>query len=148
MRRLLVLAIGMALAAAAVPPDVDVAATVLDRPVDRGETLSAADLTNAMLPQAAARGALRTQDIIGMAATRRLAAGSIVRLSDIGRPQIVRRGEPVTITLRSGALTITSSGRALASGAKGDLVRVVANTTSRTLDAIVEDAGSVSIAAN
>ncbi len=153
MRHLLVLATGIALAGATAPPDraepiPDIAVTVLDHAVDRGETLSPADLAEAMLPPNAARGALGSRDIIGMAATRRLAAGSIVRSSDIGRPQIVRRGEPVTITLRSGTLTITSSGRALASGAKGDLVRVVATATSRTLDGIVEGSGAVRIAAN
>ena len=148
MRRLILLATGVALCAAVPPPETEIATAVLDRAVERGDTLAATDLVEAMLSPARARGSLRATDIEGMAATRRLAAGSIVRHSDIGRPQIVRRGEPVLISWRADALTITSSGRALADGAKGDLVRVVATATSRTLDATVEAPGAVRITAN
>ena len=57
----------------------------------------------------------------------------------------IERGEPVTVNLRSGGLTIATSGRALASGGMGDLVRVV-TATNRTLDATVEATGAVRIA--
>jgi len=53
----------------------------------------------------------------------------------------------VTINIRSGGLTITTAGRALADGAMGDLVRVVASSTNRTLDAEVEASGSVRVTA-
>lgn len=148
MRPFLILAVGVALTAAAAPREGEISTVVLARAVERGDMLSAADLAEAMLPAAQARSALSIRDIEGMAATRRLAAGSILRASDVGRPQIVKRGEPVTIIWAKGALTITSSGRALAGGAQGDLVRVVATATSRTLDATVEGAGAVRMAAN
>ncbi|MDP9413632.1 MAG: flagellar basal body P-ring formation chaperone FlgA [Pseudomonadota bacterium] len=132
-------------AAQAVPAAIETA--VLARPVEKGELLSAADFTTTALPPAQARGALAPANAAGMEALRRLAAGAPVRVHDLSRPQLVRRGEPVTILVRSGGLAITAQGRALSSGASGDLVRVVNAATSRTLEGTVEKAGQVRITA-
>jgi flagella basal body P-ring formation protein FlgA len=145
---------GAALAAAALmllaaaPPEADIVVPVLDRPVEAGDLLALSDLVETPLPAAAARGALRLRDIAGMEAARRLPAGGIVRSSDVIRPQLVRRGEPVTITVRSGALVISTTGRALASGAAGATVRVVTQSTSRTLEGQVEGPGAVRVMTN
>lgn len=122
-------------------------AAVLDHAVTRGDLLVPADFTIAQMPVAEVRGALSGNDVVGMEARRNLAAGSVVRLSDVMPRQLVRRGEPVAIRVVSGALTISAAGRALGSGAKGDMVRVVTATTSRTLDGFVDGAGSVLIVA-
>lgn len=141
------LAAGLLLAAAALP-DADVLVAVLDRPVDAGDLISETDLVEAAVPPNAARGALRARDIGGMEATRRLPAGSSLRAGDLVRPQLVRRGETVTITVRNGSLVISTTGRALASGAAGATVRVVTQTTSKTLEGKVEGPGVVRVLAN
>ena len=120
---------------------------VLTRVVERGEILSSGDFTMEEKNAAQARGAVSPQEADGMEASRRLAAGTVVRASDIIEPRMVRRGEPVTIYVRSDGLTITAAGRALSNGAKGDRVRVVTDATSRTLDGVVEGSGAVRIAA-
>lgn len=121
---------------------------VLVRDVEKGALLSAADFTVEPRPLGQARGALEIASAAGKEALRQLRAGSPVRSGDLIRPQLVRRGEPVSITVRSGGLTITSQGRALSGGAQGDLVRVVNVATNRTLDGVVEKAGTVRIASN
>jgi flagella basal body P-ring formation protein FlgA len=120
---------------------------VLTRVVERGEVLSSDDFTTEEKNAAQARGAIAPQEADGMEATRRLSAGAAVRESDIMAPRLVRRGEPVTIYVRSSGLTITAMGRALGNGAAGDRVRVVADATSRTLDGVVEGSGAVRVAA-
>ena len=120
---------------------------VLVRDVEKGELLSADDFTVEPRPLAQARGALDVTSAAGKEALRRLRAGAIVRTGDIIRPQLVRRGEPVAITVRSAGLTITAQGRALSGGGQGDLVRVLNTATNRTLDGVVEKTGSVRIAA-
>lgn len=120
---------------------------VLDRMIERGEILSSDDFTTEPLPPSHTRGAITADAADGMEASRRLRAGAVVRAGDVMTPRLVRRGEPVTIHVRSGGLTISTSGRALADGAMGDLVRVVASSTNRTLDAEVESSGSVRITA-
>lgn len=133
---------------AAVQPASAVAETaVLDRVVERGDIISSDDFTTGEVPTAQARGALTPAGADGMEATRRLQPGAVVRASDVMAPRLVRRGEPVTIHVRSGGLLISTAGRALGNGGKGDLVRVVANSTNRTLDTHVEGAGAVRVAA-
>ncbi len=137
--------LAMFLATQVTPAAVD--APVLDRMVERGEILSSKDFTTEPLPPSQARGAMAPDTVDGMEASRRLRAGAIVRASDVITPRLVRRGEPVTIHIRSGGLTISTAGRSLADGAMGELVRVVASSTNRTLDAEVEGSGSVRVTA-
>jgi flagella basal body P-ring formation protein FlgA len=135
----------LAPAAAAQSAAATVDTPVLSRAVDKGQLLSEADFTLAPLGAGAARGAVAVAEASGMEAARRLQAGAPVRATDLIRPQLVRRGEPVTITVVDGGLRITAQGRALSNGAAGDLVRVVNLSSSRTLDGIVEKAGVVRI---
>ncbi len=121
---------------------------VLDHAVAKGDLLGAGDFVPGQISAAEARGAPSLKQIVGMEAQRALAAGAVVRSSDLIRPQLVRRGEPVTITLRDGGLSISTEGRALGSGAAGDFVRVVSLSTNRTLDGVVEGTGAVRVAAH
>jgi flagella basal body P-ring formation protein FlgA len=155
MRKLLLLA-GLCSATAAfaqsypapAAPGVQMAdVAVLTRAVDKGEIVSADDFTVEPRPVYEGRGALAPQSAAGKEAVRPLREGMPVRSIDLIRPQIVKRGEPVTIAVRAGALSITAQGKALASGARGDNVRVVNLATNRTLDAVVDAPGTVRIAA-
>jgi len=133
-----------ALPAGAAPPTVEVA--VLDRPVERGEPVSAADFTIERRPAGVARGALSAAAAAGLEATHGLSQGSVVRPPDLTRPQTVHRGETVTIAYRIGGLAITTTGRALSGGRIGDPVRVVSLATNHTLDATIEGSGHVRLA--
>lgn len=124
-----------------------VAAPVLARPITRGERLGFSDFTTEDRAPAMARGALGPEAAAGMEALRNLPAGAVLRSSDVGPPQLVRRGEPVAVRYVSGGLVIGAGGRALANGAKGATVRVVLNATNRTLDGVVEGEGAVRVVA-
>lgn len=137
----------LALSLLASGPVEEVQVAVLQQPVARGERIEASDFTTEARAPAAARGALTIENAAGMEATRNLQAGTIVRQSDVMRPQLVHRGEPVTVRIVSGKLVITASGRALGGAADGEAVRVVVNATNRTLDGVVEGSGTVRISA-
>lgn len=124
-----------------------VAADVLVRSIGRGEVLSERDFVSEELSPAQARGFLPMQEAAGLEARRPLRSGSPVRNGDVTEPRAVRRGEPVTIRLRTGALTISAPGRALGDAALGEPVRVFSESTKQTLDAFVESAGVVRISA-
>lgn len=126
-----------------VPAQVEVA--VLARPVQRGEILSADDFVYEKRSPNMGRGAIEAQAAKGLEAVRPLSPGSIVRVSDVITPRLVRRGEPVLIAYKVGALTITTQGRALASAGAGEPVRVVTTSTQRTLDGFVAGNGLVRI---
>jgi flagellar basal body P-ring formation protein FlgA len=127
-------------------PEPTLSVPVLDHAVAKGDLLVAGDFVSQDMPLVQARAAPRMKEIVGMEAARPLAAGTLVRTSDLIRPQLVRRGEPVTIALRDGGLSITTAGRALGSGAAGDFVRIVSLSTNRTLDGVVESTGIVRVA--
>jgi flagella basal body P-ring formation protein FlgA len=118
---------------------------VLSRPIARGERVTAADFAIEERASGAGRGAVGPADAAGMEAARNLSAGSVVRPADLVRPRLVRRGQPVTIRIVSGSLTITAAGRALSDAASGEPARVVADATSRTLEGVVDGAGTVRI---
>lgn len=128
-----------------VAPTPRVTVPVLEHAVAKGDVLAASDFTTQEVSDVAARGLPREKDVIGMEVARALSAGAMVRSSDVIRPQLVRRGEPVTIALRDGGLSITAQGRALSGGAAGDFVRVVSLATNHTLDGIVEGTGAVRV---
>ncbi len=143
MRRLLIAAalIGQGAAARAEPAD------MLVHAVPRGAILTDGDFERRDVPAAQAKFALAAAQAIGREARRMLPAGTLLRPGDIAPPTLVRRGDAVSVTLRSGAITIGAPGRVLADGGSGDVVRVVNLATGRTLDARVRAAGAVEVAA-
>ena len=119
---------------------------VLARDVPRGELLSPADFQ--LEERASATPVLpRPDEILGQETLRALRAGTIVQARDVAAPRLVKRGEPVTLRIRSAGLLISTPGRALADGRGGDTVRVLATSTKRTLEGRVEGPSSVRITA-
>ena len=124
-----------------------VSTDVLARTVQRGETLGVGDFTSTEMLVAQARNAVSAEEASGREARRTLRSGLPVRATDLAEPRLVRRGDAVTIRLRNGGLTISAVGRALADGALGNSIRVFNEATNQTLNAIVEEAGVVGVAA-
>lgn len=126
-------------------PPANVEVSALAHPVARGTLLSVEDFVAEERTPAQARGTLSAAAAAGKEAARNFAVGALLRPADVLAPRLVRRGQPVTITVRTGGLAITTGGRALASGGPGDLVRVVSVSTNRTLDGFVEGPGAVRV---
>jgi len=80
---------------------------------------------------------LSENELIGKTPRRMIYAGKPVQSNDIEQPQIVGRGEVVTMIFKNGPLTLTAQGRALENGAKGDIVRVVNTASKRTIEGTV-----------
>lgn len=127
------------LAAAATHPP------VLVHDIERGAILVAGDFVANRAETTFFVGGIEADVAIGLEAVRRLSAGNVVRSNDVAAQRLVRRGEPVTLRARTGVLTITTIGRALADGRKGDNIRVVITATNRTIDGMVEGSGSVRV---
>lgn len=79
----------------------------------------------------------RAEDLVGSTPRRVAQAGRPLRTIDIQAPQLVARGESVTINFAEGPLNLTAMGRAMQHGARGDVIRVVNTGSNRTIDAIV-----------
>jgi flagella basal body P-ring formation protein FlgA len=118
---------------------------VLDRTVEAGEILAAADFR--AQPDLAVAPGVSPAQADGREAVRRLAEGAVVRAADLRAPQLVKRGDSVVIAIQSGALSITAQGRALSAGGIGDPVRVTSTASLRTVQAIVDGPRRVKILA-
>lgn len=122
-------------------------AAVLLRPVARGDVLREADFAVERRPkrEVTSDTVRDSQAAIGMAARHPLKAGQTIRRSDLARPELVQRNEPVIIMFEQPGLVLSLRGKALESGAEGDTVNVVNLQSKRTLQAIVTGPGRVAV---
>jgi flagella basal body P-ring formation protein FlgA len=120
---------------------------VLQRGFNRGETVQSADVTVERRPRAAVPGdALMDRgEIAGRSARRTLPGGSVLRNGDLQRPEIVARGDIVTIVYEIPGMALSLRGRANEAGAQGDVVSVTNPQSKRTLQATVVAPGKVAV---
>ncbi|SON56217.1 flagellar basal body P-ring biosynthesis protein FlgA [Hartmannibacter diazotrophicus] len=122
---------------------------VLGHSVNRGDIVNRSDLeTTRMDRRRVARDAISSTDrIIGLAARRTLRAGDALTSSDFEEPKLVARNSLVTVNYNKPGLTLSARGRALADGARGDLVSVLNEQSRRVIHGIVTGPGEIEIAA-
>lgn len=88
---------------------------------------------------------LKTGDVIGLTPRRMAMAGKPIHAVDMQSPQLVDRGDAVTIIFKAGPLNLTALGKALKRGARGDVIQVVNNSSNRSVDAIVSGEREVTV---
>ena len=117
------------------------------RTVNRGEILQSTDITLERRPRDGA-GAEFVSDavaIIGKAARRQLAAGQLIRNSDLQRHEIVARNETVTVVFESPGLVLTMRARAQEAGAQGDVINIQNLQSKKIVQATVLGPGRVAV---
>jgi len=85
----------------------------------------------------------KKDDLLGMTPRRIAHAGKPLNVKELQRPQIVSRGEFITIYFKQGPLLLSAKGKALENGAKGDRVTVSNLGSSKNFDAIVSNKNEV-----
>lgn len=123
---------------------------VLLENVENGRTIKARDLTTMKIKE---RGFGRdtiidVQSLIGMTARRMLIAGRPIREAEIIAPQIIDRGQVVTLSLKNAVMNITTQVKSLENGAKGDVIRVLNTSSNQTIQAIVTGENEVTVLQN
>ncbi|MCE7887110.1 MAG: flagella basal body P-ring formation protein FlgA [Alphaproteobacteria bacterium PRO2] len=88
---------------------------------------------------------LKEEEIVGMTPRRMTSPGKPLKTIDLEAPQVITRGDIVTMLFQSGALTLTASGKAMEHGAKGDVIRVVNNSSKKTIEGLVTGEKEVTI---
>lgn len=124
-------------------------ATMVVRPLARGDVLRASDIVTERRPKSemAADAVADAQAAIGQAAKRALRPGLPLRQGDLMRPELVQRNEPVMILYRVPGLSLTLRGKALDTGAEGDIVNVMNIQSKRTVQGVVSGPGQVTVSA-
>jgi flagella basal body P-ring formation protein FlgA len=116
-----------------------VAIPVLDTPVRRGDLITdnmiktihirASDLSDDIV--------LNKNNLVGMTPRRVLTTDTPVSISELDKPRMVDRGDLITMHYKKGPIQITAIAKAMESGTKGDIIRVMNVDSKRTLKAHV-----------
>jgi flagella basal body P-ring formation protein FlgA len=116
-----------------------VSVPVLRSNMQNGDVISQHDIKMIVVPQNSLQHnvIMDAEKMIGLTPRRIAYAGKYILDGTLGRPILVNRGDKVSITYKEGPLILTAKGKAMQSGAKGDLVRVTNINSSRTVDAFV-----------
>lgn len=88
------------------------------------------------------------QQLVGLTARRMILGGRPIHTTELISPQIVGRGDIVTLSLNDGVLNLTTQAKALENGAIGDMIRVVNTASNQTLQAQVTGERAVQIISN
>lgn len=117
------------------------------RAIARGEAVpaDAVDVVNVTLSGLPLRRLPGVDDVRLAHARRDIAGGEILTEAVLVVPPPVRSGDEVTVLLKTGAVAVTSVGRASGSGYVGDRVRVLMASRRTPLAARVTGRGSVEI---
>lgn len=121
---------------------------VLVRRVAPGDTISATDVdwVEVRADQAGSDVAATDAQIVGMTPKRGVPVNQPVRLRDIQSPRIIDKGAVVTITLETPVLTLSTQGKALQEGGRGDVIRVLNTQSNRIVEATVAGPNLVAVA--
>jgi flagellar basal body P-ring formation protein FlgA len=119
----------------------------VDRPVERGEVLQAADLTMLRRPKAQGGGIAETAAVVGLAARHALRPGQPLSAADLMKPEIVARNETVTLIYQAPGISLTLRGQAQDAGALGDTIAVLNVDTKRTVQGTISGPGRVTVSA-
>jgi flagellar basal body P-ring formation protein FlgA len=125
-------------------------ATVLVRPLGRGEVLRNSDLVVERRPKSeVGSDSIDSLDqAIGFAARQAFQPGRILKRGDLVKPDLVKRDEPVTIIFEAPGITLTMRGKALETGAAGDLVNVLNVQSKRNIQGYVSGPARVTVSSS
>ncbi len=114
----------------------------------RKDVIEARDVEMVAMPVTRLGGevAERPEDVVGLAAQRTLSPGQPIRLRDVARPEMVARGERVTLIAKGTHLNLTANGEALDAGALGDVIRVRNSASKRVIEAEITGPGRLRVA--
>ncbi len=121
---------------------------VLTRAVARGETLNAADVAVERRPRDGlpADVAADPAAFLGQVAQKALGAGTALRAGELTRPDLVARGEAVTIVYETPGVALALRGQAREGGPLGAVIGVVNPVSKKVIQATVIGPGRVTVA--
>lgn len=119
----------------------------ISRAIARGEVMREGDIAMERRARAeiGADPLAQPDQIAGQAARRALRPGQPIRAVDLMKPEVVQKGEQVTIVFEAPGITLTTRGKALESGTEGEQISVLNPQSKRNVQAIVAGPGMVKV---
>lgn len=123
---------------------------VLNHAMSRGDVIAERDIDWVEARAEAVRRDIITdiRQLIGQEPRLQLRAGAPIRAGELQRPILVPRNSSVTMTVKTPFMKLTTQGRAIEEGGKGDVIRVTNLNSKRVVEAIVDGPGTVVVVPN
>lgn len=123
---------------------------VATRAVERGQQIRPADVSVERRPRdlVPSDAVLDGAPLDGRVARRPLVAGALLRSGDLVRPEIVGRGDIVTVVYEMPGVSLSMRAKSSDAGALGDTVSVLNPQSKKALQAVVVGPGRVSVNAS
>ena len=120
----------------------------LTRPLARGEIIKMGDLAVRRLPrdQIGSDTITDPDQAIGLAVRNPLSSDRALRTADVMKPEVVQRNANVTIVYQVPGIMLAVRGKAVDSGAVGDMIDVVNVQSNRTVRGTIVGPGQVAVA--
>jgi len=88
---------------------------------------------------------MHMDDLIGMTPKRGIRAGAPIRVTDVQRPQLVKKNDLVTIVHHVPNMILTAQGKALQNGADGDIIQIKNAQSTQVIEAEIIGPGRVAV---
>jgi len=113
----------------------------------RHHIIAAEDLTSVVMDIAGLRGGYHTSPsgLLGMQLKRNARSGNVLYNFQLQLPDIIKKGDLVTVLSRRGSLVVSSAGIAMNNGSKGEKIRVENQRSSRIIQGRIIGPGSVEV---
>lgn len=120
---------------------------VLAGRVLRGDIIKSADVKWVRMRADRVQGdtLLQMDDLIGMTPKRGIRAGAPIRVTDVQRPQLVKKNDLVTIVHHVPNMILTAQGKALQNGADGDVIQIKNSQSTQVIEAEIIGPGRVAV---
>lgn len=117
------------------------------REIERGTILREADVQMEQRPRADIGRDIITshEDAVGQAARSNLQPGRPLRSADLMKPDLVQRGQTVTLVYAVPGIVLTVRGKAVDGGAEGDTVNVLNEQSKRIVPGVIVGPGRVAV---
>ncbi|HLH93693.1 MAG TPA: flagellar basal body P-ring formation chaperone FlgA [Xanthobacteraceae bacterium] len=122
-------------------------AVVPTHEIAQGQVLRASDLAAERRPKAGQSATTLTaiEQAEGLTAKHSLVAGQVLHQADVAKPELVGRGDNVTIVFEVPGIALSVIGKANEAGALGDIINVVNLQSKHTIQATVVGPDRVSV---
>lgn len=113
----------------------------------KGDIISASDIVWIEVPERtlAKDAVLDADDLIGKTPSRVLSANRPVKAAEIASPQLVSRGDDVTILYTIGGMTLSAKGKSQQNGSEGELIRVTNLSSAKSMSAEITGDRTVTV---
>ncbi|MFC1649940.1 flagellar basal body P-ring formation chaperone FlgA [Candidatus Latescibacterota bacterium] len=119
-------------------------AAVLNKNIKRGESIGKSDVDLKKTDITGIKDFYASgYDVSGMEAKKYLKAGSVISESDIRAPFVVKRGDKVTVEVRSEGLLLTTDGTSRGNGSIGEFIKIYVDMTKTTISCKIMDSTTV-----